>query len=78
MGLLRLLFVIILILLAIWAWRRFVSGPRRTPASRAEANAQPMVRCAHCNVHVPMNTALNHEQQWYCSSNHRDQGPQQP
>lgn len=76
MGLLRLLFLVALIMFAIWAWRRFVSNPAKK-APTPVASAQPMVRCAHCNVHVPMNTALSHEQNWYCSSSHRDQGPQQ-
>jgi uncharacterized protein len=51
---------------------------RRPPARRRDARspgqAQPMVRCAHCGVHLPRNEALLLGDQAYCSSAHRDAG----
>ncbi|MHA3738174.1 PP0621 family protein [Pseudomonas sp. Eth.TT006] len=71
---LRLLFWIALIFAAVWLWRKF-----KAPASSAQApreqNAAPMVRCAHCGVHLPRDRALNLQQQWYCSQAHLEQGP---
>ncbi|MDN6323030.1 MAG: PP0621 family protein [Halomonas sp.] len=31
-----------------------------------------MVRCRWCDVHVPEDEALRDQQQWFCSSAHRD------
>lgn len=67
---LRLLFWIALIALAFWLWRRF-----QQPTSRAETAAEPettpMVRCAHCGVHLPKGSALATGEQWYCSPEHQ-------
>ena len=73
MGLFRLLFWVAIIFAAIWIWRRFISkakSPRPT-----EDAAAPMVRCAHCGVHIPKAQALSQDQQWYCSQAHLEQGP---
>ncbi len=67
---LRLLFWIALIAMAYWLWRRF-----QQPATRAETAAEPettpMVRCAHCGVHLPKDSALTAGEQWYCSPEHQ-------
>lgn len=73
MGLFRLLFWVAIIFAAVWIWRRFISAPKRPPAP--ENPAAPMVRCAHCGVHVPKTQALSQSQQWYCSQAHLEQGP---
>lgn len=71
---LRLLFWIALIAAAVWFWRKF---KRLTSATTPppEQSAAPMVRCAHCGVHLPRDRALSLEQQWYCSQPHLEQGP---
>lgn len=71
MGLLRLLFWIAVIFTALWLWRRFkrrVATPAETPTPA------PMVRCAHCGIHVPQQNALTHGEHWYCSQAHQQQG----
>ncbi|MHC8307375.1 PP0621 family protein [Pseudomonas sp. PB3P13] len=70
---LRLLFWIALIAAAIWLWRKFKGS--NSSRSTAEKDAAPMVRCAHCGVHLPRDRALSLEQQWYCSQAHLEQGP---
>ncbi|WP_223451752.1 MULTISPECIES: PP0621 family protein [unclassified Pseudomonas] len=68
------LFWIALIVAAIWFWlkhKRQVAAPK----SPAELEAAPMVRCAHCGVHLPRDRALSLQQQWYCSQAHLEQGP---
>ncbi|MCW3147197.1 PP0621 family protein [Stutzerimonas stutzeri] len=70
MGLFRLLFWIALIAVAIWLWRRMVRKPvRRKP----EPSALPMVRCAHCGVHLPQDQAVQDKERWYCSRAHLEQ-----
>ena len=55
---LRLLFWIALIAAAVWFWRKFKASSS-TPKSPAEREAAPMVRCAHCGVHLPRDRALS-------------------
>ncbi|WP_434703943.1 hypothetical protein J3P85_24940 [Pseudomonas sp. Z1-12] len=71
---LRLLFWIALIATAVWFWRKF-KGASSAPNAPREHDAPPMVRCAHCGVHLPRDRALVLEQQWYCSQAHLEQGP---
>ncbi|RON17854.1 PP0621 family protein [Pseudomonas frederiksbergensis] len=71
---LRLLFWIALIAAAVWFWRKF-KGPTAGANTPREQDAPPMVRCAHCGVHLPRDRALSLQQQWYCSQAHLEQGP---
>jgi uncharacterized protein len=74
---LRLLFWIVLIFAAIWLWRKFKAPAASSQSNRSsnEQDAAPMVRCAHCGVHLPRDRALSVQQQWYCSQAHLEQGP---
>jgi uncharacterized protein len=69
----RLLFWIAVIAAAVWLWRRFTrpAAPATKPQDEQPA---PMVRCAHCGVHVPRDKALPQAQLWYCSQAHLEQG----
>lgn len=72
----RLLFWILLFALAWWFWRK-ATRPQRPASAPREEQAEPMVRCAQCGVHVPRAQALQHEQNWYCSRAHLPRDPQQ-
>jgi len=77
MGLFRLLFWILVIIALVWLWRRLTRPaprPGDTPRSETEA-PKPMVRCAHCGVHLPREEALADGSLWYCSRAHLAQGP---
>ena len=43
------------------------------PAAQAEANAERMVACAQCGLHIPQSEALMRAGQPYCSTAHADQ-----
>lgn len=75
MGLFRLLFFIAIICAAVWVWRRYISAPKPGRQAPPADAAAPMVRCAHCGVHVPQSEALSQNQQWFCSQAHLEQGP---
>ena len=70
----RLLFWIALIAAAVWFWRKF-KRPVAAPRSPNEPATTPMVRCAHCGVHLPNDRALQQGDEWYCSQAHLQQGP---
>ncbi len=80
------LFLLIALLLAVvWLLR----GQRRSPPARRpdaappkpthaapSTAARPMVRCAHCGVHLAQDEALIARGQSYCDAAHRDAGPE--
>mgnify|MGYP001042638092 CR=1 FL=1 len=66
------LFWIALIVAAVWYWRKS-KKKASAPNSPAELEAAPMVRCAHCGVHLPRDRALSLDQRWYCSQAHLEQ-----
>jgi len=66
----RLLILIAFAALAWWLWRR-ITRPRRQSAT-PPTPAEPMVRCAHCGLHLPRKEALAEDERWYCSEAHRD------
>lgn len=82
----RTIWTLVLVAVAWWVWRRWVAaragreastGARaeRAPGSGDPASAlppAPMVRCAHCGVHLPQADALLSQGRPYCSSAHRD------
>ncbi|AVI83053.1 hypothetical protein BTW15_23625 [Pseudomonas syringae pv. tomato] len=72
----RLLMWVALIAAVIWFVKRLINPPKPKPrAEPPEIAATPMVRCAHCGVHLPQDRALSQEKQWYCSEAHRLEGP---
>ena len=71
----RLLFWIALIAIIVWLWRRMKNPPAKSPASPEQTQA--MVRCAHCDLHVPQGEALERDSHWFCSKTHAELGPRQ-
>ncbi|WP_420232251.1 PP0621 family protein [Pseudomonas sp. ABY48] len=72
---LRLLILFAVVASAIWIFRGVKKTSARASRPTQEQDAPPMVRCAHCGVHLPRDRALALEQQWYCSQAHLEQGP---
>lgn len=72
MGLIKLLLLLALAYIAYSFWRRMKAAQadkhRHTPPSQAPR----MVRCTHCQLHLPESLALRQDDQWYCCSEHRD------
>ena len=43
-----------------------------TPAAAEASNAEEMVQCRHCNVHVPRSEVVFSQGFTFCSTAHRD------
>ncbi|WP_304640733.1 PP0621 family protein [Pseudomonas sp.] len=72
MGLIKLIILVAIVVMALVWWRRFQAWQAaRRPPSSAPGAPEPMVRCAHCALHLPRNLALQGpDQRWYCSQEH--------
>ncbi|QKZ06804.1 PP0621 family protein [Pseudomonas eucalypticola] len=70
----RLIFWIAIVFAALWLWRKIKPNAPR-PAPQGGDQTLPMVRCAHCGVHLPKDRALSRDHQWFCSQGHLEQGP---
>jgi uncharacterized protein len=63
-------------LLLWWVFGRAARGAKPPSAkSPGESNAETMVECAHCGLHLPRGDALAARGLHYCSVAHRDAPP---
>jgi uncharacterized protein len=70
MGLIRLL-TFLLILWVLWfMYRNYQTRQQRKNQSRRIA-AGRIVKCRHCEVHLPQQQALAHGNDWFCSPAHK-------
>jgi uncharacterized protein len=67
------LFLLLLVLLVIWAIKRTRAGQSSVKPPPAPGNNTPseMVICAHCGIHLPQEEAVSGQQGLYCSTEHR-------
>lgn len=49
--------------------------PAKGLRNKAVTEPEPMVRCAHCNIHLPRSEALLSGGQTWCSQDHAKLGP---
>ena len=66
-----LLVVAVLVLLWLLRGARRRGAAAAPTADRADAEAQPMVACAHCGVHLPRDEALPGRGGVFCGEAHR-------
>lgn len=69
MGLIRLVLLAILAAGAWWLWRKVKRLSAKDRDNRLP-QATPMVRCEHCQLHLPQPSAIRHQDRWYCSDAH--------
>lgn len=90
----RILWWLLLALALVWLYRSWRgssggAGTGGSPAGHSERSSpgtaaskprapQPMLRCAHCGVHLPSSDVLTSDGLPYCSAAHRDAGPAAP
>ena len=63
------LFWLLVILVAIWAFKR--SRPATPNRQDTPATPSAMVTCAHCGIHLPTEEAVSGQKGPYCSTEHR-------
>lgn len=79
---LRYLFLLLVLLAAIWwirgALARFDRDDEPAPRSRSRARpavAERMLECSHCGLIVPESEGVREQEQFYCCAAHRSAGP---
>jgi uncharacterized protein len=74
----KLLLGLLTLLAVVWLLRGSRRGDGRSAPAASASAVLPMVRCAHCGVHLPQTDAVEHAGQAYCSIRHRLAGPRAP
>jgi len=69
MGFGRLLTILILIGLGYLLYKRFIAAPKSSQKS-VKKDVEKTVRCAHCQLHIPINEAVSRNGRYYCSQQH--------
>ena len=63
---------LLVILVAIWAFKRSRRPAKPTDESKTpSATPSNMVACAHCGLHLPQEEAVTGTKGLYCSTEHR-------
>lgn len=74
----RLLILVVVVLVAIWAFQRAVAKRHQTPPASGtpgtphagDGASQNIVPCAHCGVHLPAPDAIEADGHFYCCQAH--------
>ena len=67
----RLIVLILLVVLAVWAIRRALRGPRSAdPLQKPGPAQQDLVSCARCGVHLPRAEAREAGGRLFCGEEH--------
>lgn len=69
-----LLILILLVIVYWWASRALDERRRRGKPMRRPAKGERMLACAHCGLHIPESEALEADERFYCSKQHRRLG----
>lgn len=66
------LFLLLVVLVVIWALKRGRAANQPKPPQAPEAQTpSEMVSCAHCGIHLPQEEAVMGQKGLYCSTEHR-------
>ena len=65
----------ILFIVFLWAiyrlWRRFTLMKHTINTLHAAPNAEPMTKCAYCDLHIPEKQSIKTMQHAFCCEDHR-------
>ena len=71
----RYLFLLAVVVLAVWLARRALSRPGGDAPRPTAASEGDLVKCAHCGTHLPLAEARAVGDRVYCSDEHARLGP---
>ena len=70
MNLIRFIVIALIIYLVLQIFRRWAANKK---ASSSRLEETKMVRCKVCQLHIPVNEALEHKEDYFCSQAHLDE-----
>jgi uncharacterized protein len=72
MGLFRLIILFALIWLAYSIYKRYQASSSNHSNDHSDVATQKMVMCEVCDVHIPLNEAIEENNHYFCSQEHVD------
>lgn len=76
MGLFRLLIILAIAFLAyrlFRTWQRSIARSSQGPKPKTNKQVENVVRCHHCQLHIPEAEAIQQNGRYYCSQQHLQQ-----
>ncbi len=68
---LRLLFIGLVIFMVIMVLRRILAQSSSPGPASARLESSAMVKCSHCQLHVPESEAIKSDEHFFCSAEHK-------
>lgn len=59
-------------LLKIYNQKKLEAQHKDDTVRKTPSDSEQMVQCRYCNLHLPQNDAIKHENLWFCCHEHRD------
>jgi len=59
-------------LLKIYNQKKLEAQHKDDTVRKTSSDSEQMVQCRYCNLHLPQNDAIKHENLWFCCHEHRD------
>jgi len=69
MFIIRLIILVVLISAVVFVYRKLTLHKSRASTAPAPAS---MKKCSHCGIHLPANEAVEYQQHFFCSQQHKD------
>ncbi len=66
----RSVLIIILVIAVLWISRTVLQRLKQTPVSNKPLQNKDTVQCSHCKTYIPVDDAISHNQQYFCSQQH--------
>lgn len=68
----KIVLIVLGLVLVYWILKRYRRGVDTNSQAPRAKNAEDMVRCEHCGVHLPRSESITAGGRFFCTSEHRD------
>ena len=71
----RLIFLIVIVALTAYLIKKIYleKNPSKPNQENSKSSSGLMLKCAHCNLHIPKEQGLSDQGNFFCNAKHRDE-----
>lgn len=71
MGLIRLIFLLLILGVVWFMVRNYLNKQNKQQQNNTPPQVARIIKCRHCDLHLPESEALQHNGNWFCSQEHK-------